>query len=62
MDEGTEKLSASNGALMEFEESNRVCPQKGIKSYDFRFAIGVDAEGAKGAVRPRREGHLFAPP
>ena len=33
-----------------------------MKSYDFRSAIGVDAEGAKGAVRPRREGHLFAPP
>ena len=33
-----------------------------MKSYDFRSAIGVDAEGAKGAVRPRREGHLIAPP
>ena len=37
-------------------------PKRGMKSYDFRSAIGVDAEGAKGAVRPRREGHLFAPP
>jgi hypothetical protein len=33
-----------------------------MKSYDFRSAIGVDAEGAKGAVRPLREGHLIAPP
>jgi hypothetical protein len=37
-------------------------PKRGMKSYDFRSAIGVDAEGAKGAVRPRREGHLIAPP
>jgi hypothetical protein len=69
MDEGTGKRSASNGALEEFEESNRVRPKRGIKSYDFCFAIGVAAEGAKGAVRPLTGGapnrsplHLLAPP
>jgi hypothetical protein len=62
MDEGTGKQSASNGALEEFEESYRVRPKRGIKSYDFRSAIGVAAEGAKGAMRPLREGYLIAPP
>jgi hypothetical protein len=27
-------------------------PNRGIKSYNFRFAIGVAAEGTKGAMRP----------
>ena len=52
MDEGTGKLTALDRALMGFEESNRVRPNRGMKSYDFRSAIGVDAEGTKGAVRP----------
>jgi hypothetical protein len=62
MDEGTGKQSALDGALTEFVESNRVRPKRGIKSYNLHFAIGVTAEGAKGAVCPLREGHLIAPP